>query len=445
MRGLRKKRVSTVSPPRILVVGFAVLIAVGTILLSLPVATSSGDGAGILTALFTSTSAVCVTGLVVVDTGTFWSPFGQFIILLLIQIGGLGFMTMATLFAILLGKKIGLRERMVITEALNQVNPAGIVRLVRNVLIFAFTIEALAALILTGFWFQELGWRSLWFGVFHAVSAFNNAGFDLVGDFRSLSPYVNSPVVNAAIFIPVVLGGLGFAVVTDVYQKRRWSRFALHTRLVLVITLMLLLAGAAIILMLEYNHVLKQLDWGSKIMAALFQAAMPRTAGFSTINMSELEITTQFIITLLMFVGAAPGSTGGGIKITTLAVLVLAAYALSRGREDAEIFRRRIPKDQIYRALTIALIGIVLVILVTLALLISEGQDFLVTLFEAVSAFSVVGLSLGLTTQLSPVGQVLIIITMFIGRLGPLTVAFALGKTKKRTGIRHPEEKILVG
>lgn len=445
LRGQQRALSLRLSPPQFLILGFAAAILVGALLLMSPFA-AAGRQADFLTALFTATSAVCVTGLVVVDTGTFWSPWGQAIILLLIQTGGLGVMTMGTLFAILLGKRIGFRERLVIRESLNNINVAGVVRLVRSILIYTIAVEVFFALILGLRWAVDFGWkRGMWFGLFHAVSAFNNAGFDLMGGFRSLTRYVSDPVVTLGVGFTIILGGLGFAVAVDLFTHRRWRKLSLHSKFVLVLTGLLIGCGTLVFLALEYNHALAGLSPGAKLGAAFFQAVTPRTAGYSTVDVARMYAATQFFIILLMFIGASPGSTGGGIKTTTFGALGLAVLSLARGKEDAELFGRRIPKEQIYRALGVFLTAVTVVTLASMALLITEKKDFLALLFEAVSAFGTVGLSTGITPTLTPFGKVVLILTMFIGRVGPLTVAFALALRPRRGAVRYPEEKLMIG
>ncbi|MGB9803710.1 TrkH family potassium uptake protein [Desulfofundulus sp.] len=434
------------TPPQVLVLGFAAVILAGALLLMLPVSSRSGRVTDFLTALFTATSAVCVTGLVVVDTGTYWSSFGQAVILTLIQVGGLGFMSMATLFFILMGRRIGLKERLIIQESLNQLRVAGVVRLVRAVVLFTFLTEGIFASILSLRFYFDYGFpRCLWLGVFHAVSAFNNAGFDLMGGFRSLTGYVSDPVVTLSITSLIILGGLGFAVVMELYNYPHTRRLSVHTRLVLRTTGALILCGATLFGLLEWGHILRDLPLSGKVLASYFQAVTPRTAGFNTVDIGRLHSATQFLIIILMFIGASPGSTGGGIKTTTFALLGITLCSLSRGKEDVEVFRRRIPPWQVYKALSVTLWAILLVSTVTLLLNVTEGGDFLAALFETVSAFGTVGLSMGLTPHLSPAGRVAIILTMFAGRVGPLTLAYAFAQRRRKTAIRYPEEKIMVG
>lgn len=285
----------------------------------------------------------------------------------------------------------------------------------------------------------------MWFGLFHAVSAFNNAGFDLMGGFRSLTRFTGDPIITFGVALPILLGGLGFAVVVDLLTRRRWRKLSLHSKFVLVLTFLLIIFGMFVFLALERNHALAGLTPGAKIGAAFFHAVTPRTAGFSTVEVAKMYAATQFLIIVLMFIGASPGSTGGGIKTTTFGALGLAVLSLARGKEDAELFGRRIPKEQIYRALGVFLTALTVVTLATTALLVSEKRDFLALLFEAVSAFGTVGLSTGVTPELTSFGKVVLILTMFIGRVGPLTVAFALALRPQRGAVRYPEEKLMIG
>ncbi|MEW6573518.1 MAG: TrkH family potassium uptake protein [Bacillota bacterium] len=433
------------TPPKVLVLGFAGLILAGTLLLNTGWAAKTGVSPGFLTALFTATSAVCVTGLVVVDTGTYWSSFGQAVILVLIQLGGLGIMTSATIFSILLGRQIGLKERLLIRESLSQVNVAGVVRLVRYVLLFTVAVEAFFAVVLVLRLSKDYAWPlNLWYGLFHAVSAFNNAGFDLFGGFRSVTGYVADPVVIFGIALPVIIGGLGFSVITEIAVTRKWRRLSLHAKLTLVTTAALLFTGFIVFLTLEYANTLSGFSWPVKLMTSFFQAVTPRTAGFNSVDIQALNPSTQLFLSVLMFIGASPGSTGGGIKTTTFILLVLTVWSLAAGREATEVFGRRIPLGQVLKAMGIFLLGVGWLSAVFMVLLITEDQRFLPLLFEGVSAFGTVGLSTGITPELTSVGRVVIIMTMFVGRLGPLTVAFALAE-RRRAAFRHPEEQIIVG
>lgn len=435
------------SPPQVLVMGFALVIITGALILTLPGFTVPGKDTDFLTALFTATSAVCVTGLVVVDTGTHWTVPGQILIMLLIQVGGLGFMTMAMIFYIILGKRIGLRKRLIIQESLNQMKVAGVVRLVKAIFLFTLLTELTAAVILGLWWSRSLGEaRGMYFGLFHAVSSFNNAGFDLFGDFRSLTGYVEDPVVNLVVTSLIVIGGLGFSVVYDLWRNRSGKKgLSVHTRLVLLISFILLFIGTVVFMGLEWNNTLKGLSPLGKVLGSYFQSVTPRTAGLNTVDIAALRPGTLFFMAALMFIGASPGSTGGGIKTTTFGLLLLASVSVSLGREDIEAYKKRIPFSQVNKALTILILSIFWVILVIMILSVTEGGDFLTLLFETVSAFGTVGLSKSFTPHLSQIGRVIIIMTMFIGRLGPMTVAFALAYRMSVSKVRYPEEKIIVG
>jgi trk system potassium uptake protein TrkH len=436
-------------PPKTLVLGFAMIILAGTILLTLPAATVDSQGLPWLDAMFTATSATCVTGLVVVDTGTTFTLFGQLVILSMIQVGGLGFMTFATFFALIMRKKISLRERLLLQESLNQVSIEGVVRLAKMVLIFSAITELLGGLLLAiRFSFDMPLGKAIYFGLFHAISNFNNAGFDLMGEFSSLTKYVEDPTVNLVVCLMITLGGIGFMVVNELYEYRHTRRLSLHTKVVLVTSAILVAAGALLIFLLEYTNpkTLQPLSPMGKVLASLFQSITPRTAGSNTLNVPDLQQSTLFLIIILMFIGASPGSTGGGIKTTTFATLVGAVLAQVKGKEDVIFFRQRILPHMIYKSLTVTMSGLFLVMLVTMILSITEvGADFLMILFEATSAFGTVGLSMGLTPSLSPIGKTIIAFTMFAGRVGPLTIAFALAQRKQKEYYRYPKGKIMIG
>ena len=434
------------TPPKVLALGFAGVILTGALLLTLPLASTSGESTDFLTTLFTATSAVCVTGLVVVDTGTHFSTWGQLVIMGLIQTGGLSFMTMASFFFLLMGMRIGLRERMLIRESLNQFDVAGMVRLVRAVLIYAFGIEALFAAVLTLHWLSDFGWpRALWLGAFHTVSAFNNAGFDLMGEFRSLTGYVDDAIVVLAISSLFILGGIGFSVVLNLWEWRE-RRLTTHSRLALAVTACLIATGTLLILLFEWSNTLAPLDGSGRLLGAYFTATTPRTAGFNTLDTAALRPATQFLIVILMFIGASPGSTGGGIKTTTFGLLAAAVWSQGRGREDVVILGRRIPVEQVNRALAVTFVSGGLVVFVTLLLCLTEGAEFLTVLFETVSAFGTVGLSMGITPKLSTLGRLLVIFTMYAGRVGPLTLVFALAQSRRpQNGVKHVEDRVLIG
>ncbi|MDR5659588.1 TrkH family potassium uptake protein [Serpentinicella sp. ANB-PHB4] len=438
-------------PTQILVLGFASLILIGAILLNLPIASQDGNSIGFVDALFTSASAVCVTGLVVVDTGTYWTVFGKTVILILIQIGGLGFMTLATMFAVFLGKKISLKERLIIQESLNQYSLSGLVRFTQYIIIGTLIIEGLGALFLSFTFVPELGWaKGIGYSIFHSISAFCNAGFDIIGQGRGLTPYVSAPFLNFSIWFLVILGGIGFSVIVDVYNKRNIKRLSLHTKLVLIMTVSLLLLGFISFLALEWNNpnTLGELDTGGKFLGAFFQSMTTRTAGFNTISLDQMGDASILLTMILMFIGGSPASTAGGIKTATLGVILFTVISVIKGNEDTELLKKRIPRDIVNRAITVAIIGFTLILLVTTILTITEPNlAFVEILFEVISAFGTVGLSLGITSELSVIGRLIIALTMFAGRVGTITIVFALAiKQRKNKGtIKYPEGKIIVG
>jgi len=439
------------NPAQILVLGFASVILIGSILLNLPIASKDGQSIGFINAFFTATSAVCVTGLVVVDTATHWTIFGQVIILLLIQVGGLGFMTMATLFALLFGKRISLRERLVMQEALNQFNISGIVRLTQYILLTTIIIEGFGAMLLSIKFIPIYGiWKGIGFSIFHAISAFSNAGFDLIGDYRSLTPFVNDVLINVVMWMLIVTGGLGYTVVLEILQKRKFPKFSLHSKLVLYISFVLLALGFVTVLVLEYSNpeTMGKLPLKGKLLSAMFHSVTPRTAGFNTLPTEKLTMASIFFTMILMFIGGSPAGTAGGVKTTTAGVVVLAIISNIRGKDDTEVFKRRIPREIVNRSLSVIGIAMILVILVTMILSITEkSKSFIEVFFEATSAFGTVGLSLGITPDLSTLGKIVVSLTMFSGRVGPLTLALALARKhqKKKALIKYPEDKVIVG
>lgn len=438
------------TPTQVLVLGFAAVILTGSLLLMLPIATKSGKSADFLTALFTSTSAVCVTGLVVVDTGTYWSTFGQVVIMLLIQIGGLGIMAMSTLFALILGRRITFKQRLIMQEAFNVNSIEGIVKFAKYILIITFLFESVGAIILSIRFLPQMGFKkALYYGIFHSISAFNNAGFDLMGHFNSLTAYVSDWVVNLVIMGLIILGGLGFYVILDIYQQKHFHEYTLHSKLVVVITFFLIVIGASLIFLFEYNNprTLKSLDLPSKVLASLFQAVTPRTAGFNTISLADMKTASKFLTVILMFIGASPAGTGGGIKTTTFGVILFTVLSVVRGNDETVVFKRTIPRTIVYRAIAIAFISICIVLSVTMVLSLSEVANFLTDLYEVTSAFGTVGLTLGLTPKLTAVGRIVIILTMYSGRVGPLTLAMALAQRQRKSKpiMKFAEEKVMVG
>ncbi|MBA2721078.1 MAG: Trk family potassium uptake protein [Chloroflexi bacterium] len=438
------------SPSAVLVTGFALLVAVGTVLLLLPISTEPGRSTDFVTALFTATSAVCVTGLVVVDTATHWSPFGEVVILALIQVGGFGFMTSSTLLLFLLiGRRTALRDRILVQASTGGVELGNVVTLVRRVAIFTVVVECAGAVVL-GLAFLAHGRHvaeSAWWGVFHSISAFNNAGFDLVGDFRSLAAFATSPIILGTTGVLIVVGGLGFAILGDVVGKRRWTRLALETKVVLLTSLALLAGGAVLLGALEWANpaTLGSVPEAHRPLNALFESVTLRTAGYAVLDHGSLGEGALFIAMALMFIGGASGSTAGGIKVNTFSVLLVAIVATIRGRPAAEAFGRRLPHDVIYRALSIALLSIAFVFAIAFGTALLAGAEFVDALFEAISAFATVGLTTGLTPQLPDPARLLIAAAMFAGRLGPLTLVLALAARQRPVSYRPAVESLRIG
>ncbi len=442
---LPKINLGGLSPAQILSAGYLIVILLGTIFLMFPFATVDGQGLNIIDALFTATSATCVTGLIVVTTGTAFTMFGQIVIMILIQIGGLGIMTMSITFALIIGRKITLRQRLIIQEDLNQNGISGLLRLIQYILAVTFTIEGVGALILFIRLVKDYSiGKAIFYAIFHSVSAFNNAGFDLFGN--SLEGYVGDPVINLTVIMLIIIGGLGFAVLAEFFNKRKLT--SLHAKMVISTTVILLLVGWIAFLGLEYTNpeTLAHLNFGEKLLGSLFLSVTPRTAGFNTVPTGALRESSLFLVMILMFIGASPGSTGGGIKTTTVGALISALWATVKGKADVEIFGRRLDDTIIYKAFTILILSLILVLFVTLILSITENIPLVNILFETISAFGTVGLSTGYTSALSQIGRILITITMFVGRVGPLTLAVAMSeRNKKKAMFHYPKEKIMVG
>jgi trk system potassium uptake protein TrkH len=434
----------TLSPSQTIILGFVAIILIGAFLLALPLASADGRRTPFLTALFTATSATCVTGLVVVDTADHYSTFGELVILTLIQLGGFGYMTSWAILALILGWRIGLRERIILTEAHNLYDPGGVVRFTRRIILLALGIEAAGAAVLAArFALQMPPARALYFGVFHSVSAFNNAGFDLMGGFRSLTAYAGDPVVSLAMAVLIILGGIGFTVIFDV----RARRLTLHSRAVLLTTGALLAGGMLLILGLEFNNTntLGALSLPARVLAAFFQSVTPRTAGFNTVDIGALTEPTLMLIVALMFIGASPGGTGGGIKTTTFLTPLAVIWSSIRGTAEPVLFKRRIPVFVVYKAVTVALVSLAFVLGTATLLARIEDVRLIPALFEVTSGFGTVGLSTGLTPHLSSWGQIIVILTIFSGRVGLLTLAFGLTRRHRVPVVRYPEERLFVG
>ncbi|MBC8591270.1 TrkH family potassium uptake protein [Wansuia hejianensis] len=447
MNYIRKKILEfELNPPAVLAVGFGSLILLGAILLNLPIATQSGESIGFINALFTSASSVCVTGLVVVNTAEFWSLFGQVVIIVLIQMGGLGFMTMATVVALVLGKKIRLKERLIIKEQLNQESMSGLVRLTKYVIYVTFAIELVGAILLSIRFIPIYGLgKGIWFSIFHAISAFCNAGFDIIGN--NMVPFVGDNIVNLTIAALIILGGLGFSVYADCYRNKKFNKLSLHSKLVITITAILLILGTVLFFIIEHNNplTLDKLSLQDKVLASFFQSTVTRTAGFNSVNLEVIEDTSAFLMIILMFIGGSPGSTAGGIKTTTFGTIVLSTMSTIKGEKDVEVFNRRISDDIVKRSLSIVTISLTWIAIVSFILTLTEEAGFLELLFETTSAFATVGLTRGVTPNLSNIGKLIISLTMYIGRVGPLTMAFAFKHRRTHKQYRNAEGNIIVG
>ncbi|MEG0295449.1 MAG: TrkH family potassium uptake protein [Clostridium sp.] len=434
---------------QILSLGFLIAILLGAIILSLPISSASGEATGFLDSLFTSTSAVCVTGLVTLDTGTYWSTFGQMTIMLLIELGGLGFMSFATLVALILGKKITLRERLVMQEALNTYNLQGLVKMVKYILGFTFAVQFFGALLLSTQFVPRFGLsKGIFYSVFHSISAFCNAGFDLFGNFSSLTGFSSDIVVVMVISALIIIGGLGFAVWLEIYNYKGSKKMSVHSKLVILMTLLLLVGGTIFMFIFEYNNsaTIGGMDFGDKMLNSWFASVSPRTAGFNTVSTGDMTVAGQYLTVLLMFIGGSPGSTAGGLKTATIGIILFTVISVIKGREDTELFKRRFTKGLVYKAFVIFFLAMMLVISVTMILSYTEtGIPFADLLYEATSAFATVGLSTGITPGLSSAGKVVLMITMYFGRVGILTVMLAMLRGKKKQGYKYPEGKILIG
>jgi trk system potassium uptake protein len=446
----RRFRPGLHNPGRLVVAGFAVGVLIGTVLLALPVARSGPGGASLLEALFTATSAVCVTGLVVVDTATYWSGFGQVVILLLIKVGGFGIMTLATLLGLLISRRLGLGSRLLAATETKSVGLGDVRTVLLGVARISLVVEGVTALVLAtrfAVTYDEPLPRSLWLGVFHAVSAFNNAGFALYGD--SLIGFAGDPWICLPIAVAVILGGLGFPVILELLRERRGiRRWSVHTRLTLLMTAVLLVTGTVFMTVAEWGNpgTLGALDPPGRLLAGFFQAVMPRTAGFNSVDPGQMNTGTLLGTDVMMFIGGGSAGTAGGIKVGTFALLLLAIVAELRGDPDVTLFDRRVPPTAIRQALSVALLSVAAVVLSTLAIAITTTTLTLdQILYEVISAFATVGLSTGITADLHPAHQLILVLLMFAGRLGPVTFASALVLRERRRLYRRPEGRPLVG
>jgi potassium uptake TrkH family protein len=436
-------------PPQVITTGFGAAVLAGTALLSSPLASASGEPTHWITALFTATSAVCVTGLVIVDTAAHWSAFGEAVITVLIQVGGLGIMTLATLFTVLVSGRLGLRARLFAQAETKSLSAIDLRRVVRNVVLFSLLSEAVVAVVLTLRFMLGYGepfGRAVYLGVFHAVSAFNNAGFALWPD--NLMRFVTDPWICLTIAIAVIVGGLGFPVVFELLRSwRRPSRWSLLTRITLGVTAALLLAGTVVLLATEWANprTLGPLPDSGKVLAGFFAAVMPRTAGFNSLDIAQMHSSSWLVTDLLMFIGGGSAGTAGGIKVTTFGLLAFIVWAELRGEPRVNIGNRRLPETVPRQAVTITMIGIMVVVVSTYFLLVLTPHSLEKVLFEVISAFGTVGLSTGITATATPAGQLLLSLLMFVGRIGPLTLGSALALKERTRRYELPEERMIVG
>lgn len=446
MRKLLKKLTYT----QIIVLSFLLLILVGTLLLCLPVSSANGTFTPPINAMFTATSATCVTGLVVYDTFTHWSLFGQIVIISLIQIGGLGFLVFISMFSVFLKKKIGVYERRLLMQAEGNIRLSGAVVLLKRIVRGTFTFEAVGAVILAFRFCPKMGLaEGIFNAIFHAVSAFCNAGFDLMGkykQFSSLSTFAEDPVVMITMMNLVVIGGIGFLVWSDIVTlKTKVKKYSLHTKIALSTTAILLIGSTLLFLLLEYNGVLKDFSFFDKIINATFLAVSPRTAGFNTVDLSALSSGSEVITDLLMLIGGSPGSTAGGLKTTTFAVLILSTIAAARHDTHPQIFKRRLPDDALSQATAILTIYVVVSLVAVVIVSTLENCDVTTAAFEVISAIGTVGATKGLTPTLCGASKLIIMGLMFGGRVGGLSLMLSLAEKRENIPLDRPSEKILIG
>lgn len=445
---LKRRRLSS---SQIILLGFLGVIASGTILLMLPWARAGAGSAPFLDALFTATSATCVTGLITNDTATYWSVFGQIVILCLIQVGGLGVITVAIFITKLSGRKIGLMQRSTMQEAIAAPQMGGIVRMTGFILKMVVVIEALGAAALLPAMIPEFGIvRGIWYAVFHSISSFCNAGFDLMGvkePYSSLTSYTGDVAVNVIVMVLIVVGGIGFLTWDDVKRNRfHLRRYRMQSKVVLTVTAVLIVLPAVFFYWKEFGMPgWEDMSVGERILASFFQSVTTRTAGYNTVDLTQLTQSGQMIMILLMLIGGSPGSTAGGMKVTTFAVLFAMAVAVFRRRPNAHIFGRRIPNDTAHYAATVLILYLSLFLAGGIFIGCAENMPIVPALFEAASAIATVGVTLGITPDLCAASKVVLIILMFLGRVGGMTIVYAALSTKHPYVSEFPQEKIMVG
>ena len=444
----KKTLLARMNPAQVLAIGFAAIILLGAVMLRLPIATTVEGGISFFDALFTATSCTCVTGLAVLDTAKDFTAFGHVVMLLLIQVGGLGFMLFATLLMLFFRRRISLHSRMLMRDTVGQEGLRDVVGAMLRVGVITLLVEGVGCLLLSVVFVPEYGWgKGLWYALFHSVSAFCNAGFDLFGNYESLLKYQENYYLQIVICLLIVLGGIGYAVMADVWSKRhRQHRLSLHTKLVLVTTCVLLLGGFVLFLLLEWHG---DLPLGQKLMNAFFQSVTVRTAGFSAIDQAKLTDGSKLLSVILMFIGASPASTGGGAKTTTVCLLLLVAHATVRGRREINVFGRSLAVMLVRTAICILLVNMSLLLGGTLILSVTEagkGFSLIDLMYETVSALSTVGLTAAGTPKFSRAGRLMLILYMYFGRVGPMTIMLVLsGRQKDQAMVRYPEEHLLIG
>lgn len=445
------KQVWSLTPAKIILGGFFLIIFTGGILLSLPIASKSGQATPFLDAIFTSTSATCVTGLIVHDTYSYWSIFGQAVLLLLIQIGGMGVVTLAIAITLFSGKKIGLKQRFVMQESISAPQVGGIIRMTKFIVKGTILFELAGAAIMAIQFCPQVGFvRGLWFSVFHSISAFCNAGFDLMGNtsgpFSSLTSYTGNPVVTLPVMALIVIGGIGFFVWDDIRtNKLRYKYYHLQTKIVLVTTFLLIVIPAALLFIFEFSRA----EWGEmpvgeRILASLFQSVTPRTAGFNTVDLNELSMSAQLLCIIMMLIGGSPGSTAGGIKTTTFALAFLCVRSAFQNQESIQCCKRRIPYDILRNAIAIMTMYLSMFLLASFLISWADGVALKTSAFEASSAIATVGLSLGITADLGAFSKILLMLLMYFGRVGGLTMLYAL-TNRNKLPVMLPQERITVG
>lgn len=438
-----KKRLSSF---QIILLGFAGVILLGALLLMLPISSAERVITPFNEALFTSTSAVCVTGLVVKDTGSYWSAFGQAVIITLIQIGGLGVVTIAASFSMLAGRRISLMQRSTMQDAISAPKVGGIVKLTKFIITGTFIIEAVGAVSMMPVFCKNFGAKGIWMSVFHSVSAFCNAGFDILGtegnQFCSLTPYTSNPVINITVMLLIVIGGIGFLTWDDICNNKfKIKKYSMQSKIILLTSLILILLPAIYFFIFDYSDY----SIGNRLLASLFQSVTTRTAGFNTTDLTKLTRPSQAIMIFLMLVGGSPGSTAGGLKTTTMAVLILNAFACFKRKENVCAFGRRIDDSVIKNAATIVMMYITLFFIGGVSICTIEKLPLVASLFETASAIGTVGLTLGITPKLSLASQVILIVLMYLGRVGGLTLIYATLSGKKQINAKLPLDKITVG